>query len=223
MSEKKVETVSMKEDPKELEILIKMQKEQVAKLGIQEQNLITQIIQLKKQKEGESKQDDYKLAQERNKNREEFAELKNSLNSEREKIANQETMLANRIRNVEKREAEVRDAKFWLEKLRGERVALYNLRKDANKMMDEAKEKFNHVDGKLQDLKAREDDLKNKDIYYAEKDKWWNDLEGEILERKKKLDNDVANYEALMGQIEKPKEVKETPVKAESKPEVVNV
>ncbi len=171
----------------EKELLKKKLDEEIKALSITKENLITSIHDLNVHREADKKVDEVMIQRDRNKAKKEIVDLKNSLQSQIKQVENQNASLKERETDVGKREEEVKDAKFWLDKLQTERVELYNLRKKSENMMTQAQEKMGEVNAFEESHQAKTDELVGREKVVENKEKNWNDRIGEVEVRERNL------------------------------------
>ena len=187
----------VKEKPEHLKLLVDKLSTEVKELMGKKDNLEGQVVSAQKRLEMASKHDDVKLQQERNKGLVEIAHARSSLSQERRNIQVHMDALARREEMLQKREAQVKDTQYWLDKLQKERYEIYNKRKEAKEMMEEAQRHMGIISSHSEALKARSDALDGREIAVQDKENRWNDEIGSLEAKQKVLRDWEADIKAL--------------------------
>lgn len=191
----------------ERELLNNKLTEETENLKIRRGNLETQIISLERQKESTQNIDNAKYQESRNRALQALANEKDKVSKERNEWHRRNERLNEQRQMMEKNEKVLGDVKTEMDKLQKERMEIYDLRKLANEMTRQAEEKFGEIEGFKESQEATKQDLESRIKVNEDKDKYYNDLIGEVEAREKAVKVREANCAALEMKYDK-KEVK---------------
>lgn len=191
----------------ERELLNKKLAKETEDLKIRRGNLETQIISLERQKESTQNIDNAKYQESRNRALQALANEKDAVSKERSEWHRRNERLNEQRQMMEKNEKTLGDVKTEMDRLQKERMEIYDLRKLANEMTRQAEEKFGEIEGFKESQEATKQDLESRIKVNEDKDKYYNDLIGEVEAREKAVKVREANCAALEMKYDK-KEVK---------------
>ena len=185
------------------ELLAKKLDQEVDELKTTRRNLETQIISLNKQKDLAGNVDE---AQHQNRRNTELKELSNSnekLVKEKNEYIRRNQLLAEQRLNLETKEKSIGDVRTQLKKLQDERMEVYELRKEANKLLDRAKIEHGEIEGFKQSWEGMKQNLESQINLNKKTYNEYMDLVGEVNERLKAVKIREANCEAIEMKYEK--------------------
>jgi len=185
-----------KDNPEHLNILVNKLKEEVKALEDKKENLQMQVFDASHRKEEAQKYDEDKIARERNKLIVEVNAMKSKVVSREEAVRRHEERLEEREMTVNKREQEIKDARDMFNKLEKERYEIYELRREAKRMTDEAKERMAEVVAWEETKQAELDNIAARRKAVEQLEKQWNDSIGKLEADIKKYNLDKADLEA---------------------------
>ena len=180
----------------EKELLETKLSEEVEELRTTKRNLETQIIALERQKKAEKDIDNVKQMEVRNQALKALADAKISVLKEKSEWQRKNERLDDQRIMLEKTESEIGNVEQQLRKLQSERAEIYELRKQTNELMRQAKEAQGEVDGFKQSQEAMKQNLESQINLNKKTYKEYMDLVGEVNVREKAVKVREANCKA---------------------------
>ncbi|KKL64773.1 hypothetical protein LCGC14_2161650 [marine sediment metagenome] len=188
------------------QIVITRLEEDIKNLQSRKDGLDTQIQASQKRSEDGLNLEKSDLQKERNQLRKDFQQMKNELVAEQDSVERQLQQLNDREQSVVKREEQVKDANFWLEKLQKERYEIYELRARAKEIMDEAKTREAEVNEGLKNIDEQKGFLDNREIGIKKTELEWHDEMGKLTQESKDLKLWHSDLDAREKMLSKPKQ-----------------